>query len=187
MRVDVKLSRLTVVAIAALICSSASMAQTAQPYAGLQGREIKSLSKQQIADMRAGKGMSLALAAELNGYPGPSHVLELADRLELTNEQRTRISALFSEMKNEATAIGEKIIDDETELDRLFAGSEITDKQLNEITDRIGVQQAALRRAHLRYHLTTRQILNPTQIALYTELRGYGEKGSHHPSHHHSR
>lgn len=161
------------------------MAQTAQPYAGLQSREIKSLSTQQIADMRAGKGMSLALAAELNGYPGPSHVLELADQLKLTNEQHAQISALFSEMKNEAAAIGERIIDEETQLDRLFAASKITDKQLAEITDRIGVQHAALRRAHLRYHLTTRQILNPTQIAAYAELRGYGGKASDHPSHHH--
>ncbi len=35
--------------------------------------------------------MGLALAAELNGYPGPAHVIELADSLELTEAQRTRI------------------------------------------------------------------------------------------------
>jgi DNA invertase Pin-like site-specific DNA recombinase len=29
--------------------------------------------------------MGLALAAELNGYPGPLHVLEMADRLQLTH------------------------------------------------------------------------------------------------------
>jgi hypothetical protein len=47
-------------------------AQSTRPYAGLQARPIKSLSAEQIADLKAGRGMSLALAAELNGYPGPA-------------------------------------------------------------------------------------------------------------------
>ena len=38
--------------------------------------------------------MSLALAAELNGYPGPLHVLELADRLGLSAEQRGKVQQL---------------------------------------------------------------------------------------------
>ena len=45
-------------------------AQTPQPYAGMETRPIKALSEQQIADLRTGRGMSLALAAELNGYTG---------------------------------------------------------------------------------------------------------------------
>lgn len=48
-----------------------------QPYAGLQSRAIKTLSEQQIADLNAGRGMGLALAAELNGYPDPIHTIEL--------------------------------------------------------------------------------------------------------------
>jgi hypothetical protein len=58
--------------------------QARQPYAGLEARSIKTLSDQQIGDLRAGRGMGLALAAELNGYPGPMHVLELADALGLS-------------------------------------------------------------------------------------------------------
>ncbi len=42
----------------------------AAPYAGFQDRPIKALSQQQIDDLQAGRGMGLALAAELNGYPG---------------------------------------------------------------------------------------------------------------------
>ncbi len=45
--------------------------------------------------------MSLAQAAELNGYPGPLHVLELADALELTPEQRARTQSLFKEVQRE--------------------------------------------------------------------------------------
>jgi hypothetical protein len=41
---------------------------------GMQSRPIKALSDQQVSDLRAGRGMGLALAAELNGYPGPSPI-----------------------------------------------------------------------------------------------------------------
>lgn len=52
-----------------LVCGAAS-AQS--PYAGMQRRPIEALSEQQIADLKAGRGRGLALAAELNGYPGPA-------------------------------------------------------------------------------------------------------------------
>ena len=65
------------------------------PYAGQQTRPIKALSDQQVADLIAGRGIGLALAAELNGYPGPSHLLELADRLDLSDaaEDASRVSS----------------------------------------------------------------------------------------------
>jgi hypothetical protein len=46
------------------------------PYADLKGREIKALSPEELAQYEAGEGMGLALAAELNRYPGPRHVLD---------------------------------------------------------------------------------------------------------------
>lgn len=67
------------------LAGTASAQQHGQaPYAGLQQRSVKALSDQQIGDLRAGRGMGLALAAELNGYPGPLHVLEFAEKLGLT-------------------------------------------------------------------------------------------------------
>jgi Spy/CpxP family protein refolding chaperone len=90
---------------AALVLTSAA-ASAQQPYAGMQTRPVKALSEQQTADLRAGRGMGLALAAELNGYPGPLHVLELADQLELTADQRTRVRQLFDAMKAEAIPVG---------------------------------------------------------------------------------
>ena len=71
--------RLIYFAATVLAFSTAALAQS--PYSGMQSRPIKALSEQQIADLRAGRGMGLALPAELNGYPGPVHVLELADKL----------------------------------------------------------------------------------------------------------
>ena len=61
--------------------------------------------------------MVLALAAELKGYPGPSHVLELADRLELTADQRAGIKALFDFMKAEALPLGARVVEQEAHLE----------------------------------------------------------------------
>ena len=117
--------------------------------------------------------MGLALAAELNGYPGPVHVLELADALQLTPEQRTRTSQLLESMKGETISIGERILAEETSLDRHFAQRVVTQEALDHATARIGATQGALRGAHLRYHLAMVDLLTPMQIARYAELRGY--------------
>src|SRR5205809_3323802 len=92
-------------------------AQAQAPYAGMQTRSIKALSEQQVADLGAGRGMGLALAAELNGYPGPSHVLELADKLNLSTDQRAGVQRLFDSMKAEAVLLGAKLIEQEADLD----------------------------------------------------------------------
>src|SRR3954451_3977620 len=133
--------------------SSAAFGQEHHPYAGLEGRAVKALSEQQVADLKAGRGMSLALPAELNGYPGPSHVLEHADALGLTAEQRERTQALFEAMKAEAVPVGERLIEQETQLERLFAERQITPASLLSATEEIGTTQARLREAHLKYHL----------------------------------
>src|SRR5258705_4499780 len=86
-----------------VLTSTASYGQSS--YSGMQTRPIKALSDQQVADLKAGRGMGLALAAELNGYPGPAHVLELSDKLALTVEQRARVRQLFESMKQEAVPL----------------------------------------------------------------------------------
>ena len=40
-------------------------------------------------------------------------------------------------------------------------------------TGAIGDTQARLRAAHLKYHLSTVELLQPQQIQRYAELRGY--------------
>src|SRR5215813_5969453 len=143
------------------------------PYTGLEQRAIKALSSQQIDDLRAGRGMGLALAAELNGYPGPLHVLELADALQLSERQRTETKRLCEAMKAETVPLGERIIADEAALDRQFADKSVTPASLDEALSRIARNQAELRAAHLRYHLAMVELLSPAQTARYAELRGY--------------
>jgi Spy/CpxP family protein refolding chaperone len=143
------------------------------PYAGLQARDIKSLSAQQMADLRSGKGMALALPAELNGYPGPSHSLELADQLKLSPEQRGRTQALFERMQQEARALGEEVIVAERELDRLFKEKRASPENLSAATLKAATTQGRLRESHLRYHLAMMEVLSAEQIAQYNRLRGY--------------
>jgi Spy/CpxP family protein refolding chaperone len=156
------------------------LAQSPPPYAGFEARSIKALSEQQIADLRAGRGMGLALAAELNGYPGPMHVLEFADALHLSDQQRAKMQELFATMKAEAIPLGERLIAQEADLDSKFANKTITPASLAASTDAIGATHSALRQTHLKYHLSTVEVLTPAQIQRYGELRGY-KGGMQHP------
>jgi hypothetical protein len=167
------MARLWIVMAATLVAVGTAQAQHASPspYAGMEARQIKALSDQQIADLRAGRGMGLALSAELNGYPGPIHVLELGDQLGLSGEQRTRVQELHAAMR---TAIAQ-----EADLDRQFATKVVTPASLQTTTAEIGATQGALRGAHLRYHLSTLEVLTPEQVRRYGELRGYGASAGH--------
>jgi hypothetical protein len=175
------MSRAWIVMAATLATVGAAQAQhaPASPYAGLETRSVKALSSEQIADLKAGRGMGLALPAELNGYPGPVHVLELGDRLGLTGEQRTRVEELHAAMKAETVPLGERLIAQETDLDRLFATRSVTPASLQAATAAIGATQGSLRLAHLRHHLSTLEVLTPEQVRQYAELRGYGTLGGY--------
>jgi hypothetical protein len=142
-------------------------------YAGMQGRTVKALSEQQVADLRAGKGMSLALPAELNGYPGPLHTLELAEPLRLSATQRARTQELFTQMQREAQAVGEEVIAAETALDTLFREKRATAEAVAAATAHAAQAQARLRQTHLRYHLAMMDVLSTDQVAAYNRLRGY--------------
>ena len=172
--------------LAVVAALSNAAAQTAhphqQPYAGLETRAVKALSDQQLPDLRAGRGMGLALSAELNGYPGPLHVLEHADALSLNPAQRERTKALFEAMRAEAVPLGERLIQQEADLERLFATKVVQPATLEGATAAIGATQGKLRAAHLRYHLAMVDLLTLEQVRRYAELRGYG--GGHVPQGH---
>ncbi len=165
------LAAVTVVALGGL--AAAQQQHGGTPYAGLHQRTVKALSEQQMSDLRTGRGMGLALAAELNGYPGPMHVLELADQLDLSADLRRRMRGLFDAMKAEAVPAGETLIARETSLDRAFAERTVTPATLTALTTEIGEAQGRLRAIHLKYHLTTAELLSPHQRHRYAELRGY--------------
>lgn len=147
--------------------------QPPMPYAGMQNRAIKALSDEQISDLRAGKGMALALAAELNGYPGPMHVLDLAEQLGLSDEHQRKTKQWSEQMKAETATLGEQVIAAESALDRLFRERQASPDSVRQATEKAAQAHAQLRNAHLRYHLLMRDLLTREQIARYEALRGY--------------
>lgn len=153
------------------------------PYVGLETRKIKALGPDEIAAYENGDGMRYALAAELNHYPGPKHVLELSDDLELSVEQRGSVEQIFETMRGKARDLGVEIVAAERELDAAFATATIDDDQLQQRTAAIAALQGELRAAHLAAHLTTRTVLTPEQVERYDALRGYA--GGHDPTRHH--
>jgi hypothetical protein len=155
------------------------------PYAGQQARTIKALSDDDIAALHKGEGMGMAKAAELNGYPGPVHLLALAAQLGLSEGQRHDVEAIFDRMSAAAKPLGGELIAQEQVLDQLFAQGEITPDRLAATTAAIAELQGRLRLVHLSAHLETRALLNAHQIARYEQLRGYGQPQAPAQRHHH--
>jgi Spy/CpxP family protein refolding chaperone len=149
------------------------------PYAGEQAREIKALSPSEIKALHQGAGMGYAKAAELNGYPGPLHVLELARPLQLTPQQRDATEQLMVQHKATARGLGSQLVDAERALDTAFASKQIDAQGIAQLTQRIGSLQATLRAEHLQTHLRQTALLNPEQIASYQSLRGYDKPSGH--------
>lgn len=166
----------TAVAVIALcLLAGAAYPEKDKSYEGQQVRMIKALSEDDIYGLRNAHGMGLAKAVELNHYPGPKHVLELAEELGLNDKQKQAAEDLFEEMKEFATDVGEKIIEAEDNLDELCATGIITDKELQKRLEKLGKLQGKLRYAHMRAHLQMKTHLTAEQVALYDHFRGYGE------------
>ena len=162
-----------VLALLALAGPAAADSPPASPYAGFERRPIKALSDDQLADLRDGRGMMLSLPAELNGYPGPRHMLDMADALHLSAEQRAAVAALVPAMTAEAKAVGARIIEGETALNRLFAHRGADEVEVRQAANEVAARWGELRFVHLKYHLRAAALLSPDQIARYDALRGY--------------
>lgn len=165
--------------IATIIAFTPAMAHSQHaPYAGQENRAIKALSADETKQYLAGAGMGYALAAELNRFPGPMHVLELADKLALTPPQRASTERLMATHKSEARAVGGKLVEAERALDRLFASGKVSEAALAEHVRAVAGLQGEYRLSHLDTHRRMRDILTAEQVRRYDELRGY-TGGSH--------
>lgn len=173
-RVDMRILLLIVtVVLLPFSSNSASHDSHISEYAGQENREIKSLSEDDIEELRNGGGWGLAKAAELNGVPGPAHLLEMKEEIGLSPGQIDKIEALFTQMRDQAVVLGNELIDRERELNNHFAQDTINEELLRDLLERIAQVRAQLRFVHLSTHLKTPDIVTAEQIALYNELRGY--------------
>jgi Spy/CpxP family protein refolding chaperone len=167
-----------------LWCVSLSWSgEPSSPYAGQEGRKIKALSEEEVQGYLSGSGMGLAKAAELNHYPGPRHVLELAEQLQLSEEQRQRTQAILEAMRAEAVSLGKQLVDKERLLDAHFAAGKISAAEVEKFVADIAILSGKLRAAHLKAHIAQKEILTPQQISRYDALRGYQESGQQMPHH----
>ncbi|MEL6450428.1 MAG: periplasmic heavy metal sensor [Pseudomonadota bacterium] len=156
--------------------SHAALAQDhSQPYAGFEARSIKGLSPADIAELERGGGWGLALPAELNGRPGPAHVLELQEALGLTAAQVQAITVIHDDMRSAAIAAGARLIAAEAALSDAFAGPQLDAATLQRLVEDAAAARGALRLVHLSRHLDTPAVLTPAQIARYAVLRGYAD------------
>ncbi len=156
---------------------------TPSPYRELLDSELRGMDDKTIEDYLTGKGLGLALPAELNGYPGPRHVMDLASDLELTSEQEADIQALFAKMEPQAIALGEEILAAEAALEEAFRTKTIDETGLAAQLQAIAALDAQLRFVHLSTHLATIKILSPHQVTRYNALRGYEEMPANHDQH----
>ena len=153
------------------------------PYADETDREIKALAPEEVAGLLDGAGLGFAKAAELNGVPGPRHVLELASELDLSDEQRARVQVAYDRMHGEAVELGALVVELERELDRAFADPRLTPEEVERLTSEIGKARGGLRATHLVAHLETAEVLSSEQIARYGHLRGYSGHSGHDKGH----
>jgi hypothetical protein len=156
-----------------ILAVGAGAAHAQHGYRGEEARDIKALSSEEVAQYLAGAGMGYAKAAELNHFPGPMHVLELADRLGLSAEQRAATERLMQVHKAEAREIGAKLVAAERELELLFRRGKVDATALAEAVRETGTLQGEYRLSHLETHRRTRELLTEEQVKRYDVLRGY--------------
>ncbi|OGP30605.1 MAG: hypothetical protein A2038_05080 [Deltaproteobacteria bacterium GWA2_57_13] len=180
------MKRTWVFVLATVLCGAiAWSSEHPSPYVGEEGRVIKALSDEEVRGYLSGDGMGFAKVAELNHYPGPRHVLDLADRLQVSDDQRRTTQAIFEKMKAETMNLGKELVEKERLLDSRFAGGTISDPELKQLVSEIAAIQGKLRTAHLQANLALRDLLTRDQIRHYDALRGYrgsataGQHGGH--------
>jgi hypothetical protein len=165
-------------------CAGQSLATTltpqpTSPYIDLLDSPIRGLSAEEISDLETGAGAGFARAAELNGYPGPRHILDLKSELELNEDQLIQVQALYDEMNGEARQLGAEILQMESDLELAFRNQTIDEDSLDKKVAALADKYGELRLLHLRTHLEASDLLTPHQLVLYNQLRGYSEA---HPS-----
>lgn len=172
--------RLSAFLIAAVMSAHPALAEDghnkhahASPYAGEQTRDIKALSREDVKELLRGGGWGLAKAAELNGMPGPTHVLDMAADLGLSPQQTVEVTQVRDEMRASAVTLGQRFVAKEAELEAKFRKGDIAVEELDPMVRQIEMTRATLRVAHLVAHIEVSRILTSQQVAQYVKLRGY--------------
>lgn len=154
-----------------LFVSATPAAAQQAGHSGHQARGHAETQAREFSNLQQGRGMDMARAAENNRYPGPMHVLEHAEALELSDDQIERSRELMSRVKTRAPELGRQIVDGEKRLEAMFAEGSVEPSSMDSLLMEIAELRAQLRSIHLTAHLDQAAILTEAQITKYMELR----------------
>ncbi len=170
-----------------LMFSSLCIASIPPKRVSIEEVDLISMSKAEVEGYLAGKGMGLAKIAELNGYPGPKHVMDLSKELQLSPAQVQRTQALYDSMLLDSKSLGVKLVKLERDLEAMFDNQSVNEEKLRGALNQIAAVKANIRYVHLNAHIQQEKILAPSQAAIYSQLRGYVIEGDAQTkqSHHH--
>jgi hypothetical protein len=145
------------------------------PYRDQQFTRLRGMTDREVDDLREGRGMGLARAAELNGYPGPRHVLDAVEggQLTLSSEQVAAVKAAFDRMSRDARRLGAALLGEERALEAAFGHGTVAEAEMRDRVRRIAALLGEVRAVHLRAHLETRALMSQVQIRRYQQIRGY--------------
>ena len=104
-----------------IINANASASWQKSHYVDQTQNEIKAISNKDLMGLKRGYGTpfgGMAKAAELNGLPGPRHVLDLKNELNLSQETVRKIDDIFHKMASQAKLLGQELIAIESKMDK---------------------------------------------------------------------
>jgi hypothetical protein len=172
-----------VLVITGLLSPNLNANELGPDYRDQDNREIKALSNADIESIQQGKGLGMAKPAELNGYPGPRHVLDMDEELGLTPDQQAEMTLLYEVMQARAIALGERYLEAEQHLEQAFRKKDVNPASLRALIDVSAQALADLRYEHLGTHLETVKSLSRHQVSTYNQLRGYDADSAQHHLH----
>ena len=141
-----------------------------QAEGGMQG--MGGVSAQEKEALLKGAGLGAGMIAMMNGYPGPKHVLEMGDELELTAAQRESIGTIYGKVKAESVKYGTELVEKDEELAALFASGSVSTDKVEKLSRDIGELQGRVRAEHLNAHVETFDALTPAQREMLAEMQG---------------
>jgi len=178
--------KLAISALLSFSLSGAALAVSESNCSSQEKRQIKSLSQEEIDGYLSGKGMGIATPAELNNFPGPKHVIDLANELGLSNEQLLQTKKIYEMMRSEASEYGSLFVKCEQRIEALFSEGTVSPQLLQKSLEDSAKISAKLRGVHLMAHINQKSILSEQQVKLYNSLRGYtGSRSINEHKHHH--
>ena len=139
---------------------------------GMGGGMLGGVSKQEKEALLKGAGLGAGMIAMTNGYPGPKHVLEMGDELELTAAQRESLGKIYGNVKARSVELGTELVEKDEELTALFASGSVSTGEVEKLSREIGELQGRVRAEHLNAHVETFDALTPAQRETLSSMQG---------------